>query len=284
MKRIVLLLTLALLPAAAAVAGTVTLDPPAIDVGGVSLLRWHGEPPAAAAVRFHGREISLWRSPSGAFALLGSDLETKPGKYEVTVAGTDRQGRDFVYALPLEVRPVVWPEEHLALPPAMVSPRDPKVVQRIAREQNLLRDLFSRPATAPLWDHFALPVADPLGSRFGLRRILNGEPRSPHAGIDFRSPRGTPVGAAGRARAVFAGDLYYTGKTVILDHGGGLFSLYAHLDEVLCREGELLERGSVLGRVGSTGRSTGPHLHWGIKLGGARIDPLSLLGLLGERP
>jgi murein DD-endopeptidase MepM/ murein hydrolase activator NlpD len=163
----------------------------------------------------------------------------------------------------------------------MVSPQKPEVLRRIERERRLLAELFSRQGTPPLWERFVLPVEDPVGSPFGLRRVLNGQPRSPHAGVDFRSPRGRAVRASARGLAVFAGELYFTGRTVILDHGGGLFSLYAHLDSIGCREGELLDAGAVLGAVGSTGRSTGPHLHWGVKLQGDRVDPLALVGLLG---
>jgi murein DD-endopeptidase MepM/ murein hydrolase activator NlpD len=123
-----------------------------------------------------------------------------------------------------------------------------------------------------------------VSSPFGLRRILNGQPKSPHAGVDFRSPAGTAVRAAARGRVAFAGELYYTGRTVILDHGEGLFSLYAHLQTLACSPEAVLEAGTVLGTVGSTGRSTGPHLHWGVKLRGDRLDPLALTELLsGEK-
>ncbi len=150
----------------------------------------------------------------------------------------------------------------------------------------MLSSLFADSASPPLWGGFRRPVDDPFGSTFGLRRILNGQPRAPHAGIDFRSPRGTPVRASGRGRVAFVGDLYFTGRTVILDHGAGLFSLYAHLERSRCRTGELLEGGAILGEVGSSGRSTGPHLHWGFKLRGDRIDPLALLKTFpaGKRP
>ncbi|MBE0597402.1 MAG: M23 family metallopeptidase, partial [Desulfuromonadales bacterium] len=179
-----------------------------------------------------------------------------------------------------EVRAPRRPEERLSLPPAMVTPTDPQLQRRFAREQKLLRELYARDSDPPAWDSFVLPVADLLGSPFGLRRILNGEPKSPHAGVDFRSPRGTEVAAAGHGRAVFVGDLYYSGLTVILDHGAGLFSIYAHLEEILCREQQPVERGAIVGRVGSTGRSTGPHLHWGVRLRGDRIDPLGIIRAL----
>ncbi|MDX1581455.1 MAG: M23 family metallopeptidase [Alphaproteobacteria bacterium] len=153
------------------------------------------------------------------------------------------------------------------------------------RERERLDELFSGAGGAPLWQGFIRPVDDPLGSPFGLRRILNGKPRSPHSGVDFRSPRGTGIKAPARGRVVLVDDLFFTGRTVVLDHGAGLYSYYAHLEEPRCRTGETLAAGTVLGTVGSSGRATGPHLHWGVKLRGKRVDPLAVIALLGgEKP
>ena len=276
-----LFLLILLLPAQA-LAGVPTLEPPVVDNGGVALLRWHGAPPSEAVARFNNRLYNLRSTPQGMLALLGTDLELTPGSYPVEVTAVDPRGEAESFHLRLEVRQAVRPEERLTLPPAKVTPSDPAVLKRIEKERALLADLFSRQQTPPLWESFAHPVTDPVGSPFGLRRILNGQPKSPHAGVDFRSPAGTPVRAAASGKVAFAGDLFYTGMTVIIDHGEGLFSLYAHLQTIDCSPGELLDAGTVLGRVGSTGRSTGPHLHWGVKLRGDRVDPLALTELLGR--
>jgi len=276
-----LFLLILLLPAQA-LADVLTLEPPVVDNGGVALLRWHGEPPSEAVARFNGRLYNLRSAPQGILALLGADLELTPGNYPVEVTVVDSRGKAESFHLRLEVRQAVRAEERLTLPPAKVTPTDPAVLKRIEKERALLADLFSRQQTPPLWESFAHPVADPVGSPFGLRRILNGQPKSPHAGVDFRSVAGTPVRAAARGTVAFAGDLFYTGQTVILDHGEGLFSLYAHLQTIDCSRGQLLDAGTVLGRVGSTGRSSGPHLHWGVKLRGDRVDPLALTELLGR--
>lgn len=277
-----LLLILFLLLPSVLRAGEWSLVPAVIDNGGVALLRWQGAPPSVAVARFNGRVIYLTAGPDGAVALLGADVELPPGGYPVTVAVVDRRGRTELHRTSLQVRAADRPAERLSLPPAMVTPVDPAVLERIARERAMLKELFGQRSVSGRLGSFLLPVRDPPGSPFGLRRILNGKPRSPHAGVDFRSPMGTPVRSAARGKAVFAGELYYTGRTVILDHGEGLYTLYAHLDEIRCRAGQLLETGEVLGLVGSTGRSTGPHLHWGSKLRGDRVDPLALVGLLGE--
>jgi len=276
-----LLLLLMLMPVQA-LGGTLYLDPLVVDQGGATLLRWRGEEPSVALARCNDRLYYLRPLASGTAALLGADLDLEPGSYPIDGVVVDRRGEAQFFHLRLEVRRAARPEERLTLPPGKVTPRDPAVLRRIEAEQALLAELYARPESPPLWESFAPPVADPVSSPFGLRRILNGKPKSPHAGVDFRSSAGTIVHAAARGRVVFAGDLFFTGKTVVLDHGDGLISLYAHLQKIGCRSGELLEAGATLGRVGSTGRSTGPHLHWGVKLRGDRVDPLALAGLLAR--
>lgn len=273
-------LLLLILPAQALAA--LTLFPPAVDSGGVALLRWEGVPPFQAVARFNERVIYLTPTESGAACLLGTDVELPAGDYPVTVAVVDQRGGTSFYHTALVVRRTSRPEEHLTLPKDMVEPVDPAILKRIGNERRMLMKIFERQDRPALWKNFLLPVSDPVSSPFGLRRILNGKPRSPHAGIDFRSSRGTPIRAAADGIAVFVGDLFYTGKTVILDHGEGLYTLYAHLEVMDCRPGKRLVAGDVLGRVGSSGRSTGPHLHWGSKLRGDRIDPMALVELFGE--
>jgi murein DD-endopeptidase MepM/ murein hydrolase activator NlpD len=132
--------------------------------------------------------------------------------------------------------------------------------------------------TPRLWNGpFVLPVADPANSNFGSRTIFNGQPRSPHGGVDFASAAGTPVAAAGGGRIAIADDLFFTGNTIVIDHVLGLFSVLEHLSAMSVVEGDVVERGSTVGRVGATGRVTGAHLPWGVRLNGARVDPMSLL-------
>ena len=124
---------------------------------------------------------------------------------------------------------------------------------------------------------FLLPVAEPPTSSFGTRSVFNGQPRSPHTGTDFLSPSGTPIHAANHGVVALAEPLYFTGNTVIIDYGDGLYSLFAHMSEIRARVGDILEPETVVGLVGATGRVTGPHLHWGVRLQGANVDPLSLV-------
>ena len=256
--------------------GELRLTPREVNNGGVAILRWDGAPPDFGVARFLGQVIYFYPDRSGAVALLPVPLDTLPGIYPLPVVVVEENGTTNAFELELPVRQLERPEESLTLPERMVSPRDPQDLARIARESRLLKELFAERG-GRLWDRFARPVDDPISSVFGKRRLLNGQPRAPHSGTDFRSPAGTPVGALSSGRVVLQEDLFYTGKTVVIDHGEGLFSVYAHLSSSAVKPGDLVKVGEVVGAVGSTGRSTGPHLHLSLRLLGARIDPMLLL-------
>jgi murein DD-endopeptidase MepM/ murein hydrolase activator NlpD len=130
-----------------------------------------------------------------------------------------------------------------------------------------------------LWhESFVKPAAGPNGSPFGLRRYFNGQPRSPHSGLDIKAPDGSEVTASNDGEIVLAENLFFTGNTIIVDHGLGLYTIYAHLSRMEVGVGDEVRRSQVIGRVGATGRVTGPHLHWAVKLGGSRVDPAMLPG------
>jgi len=155
---------------------------------------------------------------------------------------------------------------------------DAKTLERVDREARRLETLFQTFRDEKLWSgSFIRPVGGELSERFGVNRIINGQQRSPHVGIDLRSDEGVPVLACNSGMVVLVDDLFFSGKSILLDHGWGLYSMYFHLSETSVKEGDRVDKGATLGRVGSTGRSTGPHLHWGIRINGARVDPLSLL-------
>jgi murein DD-endopeptidase MepM/ murein hydrolase activator NlpD len=124
---------------------------------------------------------------------------------------------------------------------------------------------------------FLLPVTGVIKFNFGERRFMNDEERSPHTGVDIYADEGTPVMASERGRVVFAGNTFFGGNSIVIDHGLGIYTMYFHLKEMFVKEGEIVERGKIIGSVGKTGRATGPHLHWGVRVAGARVDPISLL-------
>lgn len=151
---------------------------------------------------------------------------------------------------------------------------------RAAQEAKRLAGLF-RSVTDRLWvGPFRVPLEGVRpSSSFGRRRIVNGQPRSPHTGVDLGAPSGTAVQAMQRGRVVLDENLFFSGRTVVLDHGLGLFSLYGHFSESRVSVGRVVEAGEIIGLVGATGRATAPHLHWAVRLGDARVDGLDLVGL-----
>jgi murein DD-endopeptidase MepM/ murein hydrolase activator NlpD len=208
--------------------------------------------------------------------LIGVDLDVAPGVHAVSVAaGGLRAAHD------LTVAPHRFPTRKLTVDPAFVTP-PPEALPRIEREAREIAAIWENSSRAKLWDGaFLPPVPDPANSAFGTRSVFNGQPRSPHGGADFLSPAGRVVVAPNAGRVALAGDLYYTGGTVVIDHGLGLLSLFAHLSAVDVHEGDMVDAGGRVGLVGATGRVTGPHLHWAVRAGGARVDPLALLSVLG---
>jgi murein DD-endopeptidase MepM/ murein hydrolase activator NlpD len=278
--RLGLLLFIALLFTSPAWCGELVLSPRPVYNGEVALLRWQGEPLSFGVVRFRDEVIYLYPDTSGAVALLPISLEVPAGDYPLLAALVDLKGRTTAMELVLRIDDKKRPEEHLTLPERMVTPEKKDVV-RINRESHLLNEKFDL-RSSRLWTTFVRPVDGSVSSVFGKRRTMNGKPKAPHSGTDFRGPSGTPVHSISNGRVVLVSDLFYTGNTVVVDHGEGLFSLYAHLSKVLVEEGHELLVGDVLGQVGSTGRSTGAHLHLSVRLLGERVDPLSLLNILKD--
>jgi murein DD-endopeptidase MepM/ murein hydrolase activator NlpD len=261
---------------------TVAAEPKAVRVGDVVVLTVSA-PRDISAVHVHafGRELTgfpvdarTWR------VLVGVDLETVPRPYSLAVEATESSEVAHTTHR-LVVTPRQFRTRKLTVDEAFVNP-PPEALDRIARETAELNDLWAHSSTAKLWTSpFVRPVPDPANSAFGTRSILNGQPRSPHGGADFNSATGTPIKSPSAGRVVLAGDRYYTGNTVMIDHGLTLFSLFAHLSEIQVKVGDTVNAGDVVGKVGATGRVTGPHLHWSVRLNGARVDPLSLLTVMG---
>jgi hypothetical protein len=237
-------------------------------------------PMSFARVRAFGRDWPAYRDSVTAWtALIGIDLDTPAGPHVVTIA-TDTGAQAARYTLNIHAR--AFPTRHLTVDDAFVNPPEAEMT-RIARDAADLAALWSASSPTRLWTRpFVRPVPQAANSAFGSRSVLNGSPRNPHGGADFASPEGTPIKAPNGGRVVLARSLYYTGNTVVIDHGLGLFSLFAHLSETTVTIGEAVTAGQPIGRVGSTGRVTGPHLHWAVRANGARVDPLSLLAVLGK--
>ncbi len=200
------------------------------------------------------------------------DLDRAPGTVAIEARGALRDGRLAAGTRAVEIAAKRFPEEVLEVAPKYVEPPE-AVKERLARERARVAAIYALRTPRLAFAPFVRPLKGEPTSIFGTRRLFNGKPRSPHPGLDLRAATGTRVAAAGPGRVVLAADLYYSGNTVILDHGGGLFTLYAHLSRIDVREGREVSAGDVLGLSGATGRVTGPHLHWGAKIGDGPCAP-----------
>jgi murein DD-endopeptidase MepM/ murein hydrolase activator NlpD len=197
------------------------------------------------------------------------------------VTGQTTSGEKIFCTALVEVNEGRFATEKLHVGKQFVEP-SPEQVKRANEERQKLRDIFDRVTSERLWSgKFRVPLDGvSTGGNFGKRRILNGQPGSPHGGVDFPALTGTPVYAAQRGRVVLAEELFFSGNTVVIDHGLGIYSFYGHLSEMDVKVGDTLESGHVLGKVGATGRVTGPHLHWGLTVERARVNPLQIVKLL----
>jgi murein DD-endopeptidase MepM/ murein hydrolase activator NlpD len=227
----------------------------------------------AAVVEYGGRTVRV--APDGRFAFgVGRDA-VGPVSVKVTQPATGPVEHRIA------VTPRDWPIERIdGVPPATVNP-PPEIAERISREQALVAAARTRDdAREDYAMAFVWPVQGRISGRFGNQRIYNGTPRSPHSGMDIAAANGTPVRAPAAGIVTFAApDLYLTGGTVLIDHGAGISSNFLHLSRIDVQVGDRVEQGQVFAAVGSTGRSTGPHLHWGMNWFDVRIDPLLVLEL-----
>jgi murein DD-endopeptidase MepM/ murein hydrolase activator NlpD len=241
-----------------------------------------GEETTGVHATAFGRDLAAFKGRDGRWrALVGIDVAQLPGPYLI---GLDVHGGSGVAHLTrhVSVRRKTFPVRSLEVDPSFVNP-PPDAMLRIDADAVLLRGVYASPASERLWTGpFVRPVPGAANSRFGSRSVFNGQARSPHAGADFLSPLGTPIQAPNTGRVVVARDLFFTGNTVVIDHGLGVFSLLAHLSRLDVHEGEMVTAAQQVGLVGATGRVTGPHLHWALRVAGARVDPISALAIVGD--
>ncbi|MFI5346634.1 MAG: M23 family metallopeptidase [Elusimicrobiota bacterium] len=277
-----LLLALALLAPRASAAPTVAVQSRAVQRGEILLVVVEGEnrkkPPTA---EFRGRALTFFPAASTGtwLAFAGLDLDASTGPAVLKAVLTDGAGRAVRKTETLTVEAGRFPIEELKVAQKFVTPAKTDA-ERAEGESVKLHRLFTHGEEKRLFEgSFVPPIPGASTARFGERRVFNGQPRAPHSGMDLKAKLGVPVRAPAAGRVVLAGSLYFSGNTVVLDHGLGLTTLYAHLSKMSVKSGDLVKKGQLLGKVGATGRVTGPHLHWALKLGEARIDPYSLAAL-----
>ncbi|MDO8268382.1 MAG: peptidoglycan DD-metalloendopeptidase family protein [Moraxellaceae bacterium] len=242
--------------------------------GGIALVRLPKNFPENTSITLNERPVWITQDGNGdRVAIVGIPLTTGAGALQLkTSAPTNTP------VLVIDVAEKNYPEQRITLPTQEhVNPSEENLARfaREAQEQQAVYRAYQ--TTASAWPSFVIPVAGAYSSPFGLKRFFNDEPRAPHAGLDIAAPHGEPVHAPANGMIAMTGDYFFNGRTVMIDHGNGLISMLCHLSEITVTKGQSIRQGDIIGKVGKTGRATGPHLHWTVSLNDARIDPLLLL-------
>jgi murein DD-endopeptidase MepM/ murein hydrolase activator NlpD len=223
------------------------------------------------------KKVPAFRIENKWATILGVDLDSKAGEHKASVLVTMEDGRVDKREAVIKVVAKKYPRTELKVDDKYVELNKTDLA-RANGETKETEAIYAGITNEMLWSGpFVVPIEGETGTNFGNRRVFNGQPRAPHAGADLRATTGTPIHAANRGRVVLAKNLFFTGNTVILDHGLGIYSLYAHLSRIDVKPRDTVSNGQVVGLAGATGRVTGPHLHWGMRVQGARVDPFTLV-------
>jgi murein DD-endopeptidase MepM/ murein hydrolase activator NlpD len=247
------------LPLSSNVPGGIAIIPlGSVSAGADTPQTWFGDQPVLVT-----SDHELW------YAVVGLPLDTTPGSHELRVRiGGVTKTQDF------EVNTKNYPEQHITLEDTSKIELSAEDEARADRELAVIQELKHHWRAAQDTDlAFVLPVKGRLASRFGLHRFFNGEPRAPHAGLDVAVARGTPVKASAQGQVLAVDDYFFNGRTIFVDHGNGLITMYCHLERIDVKTGETVSKGQRIGLSGKTGRATGPHLHWSVVLNGVMVDP-----------
>ena len=264
-----LVAVLALVPRALAI----ELPEPAPVPGGVALVELPASDPPPRAT-FNGKPVMVLANGSAYTAVVGLPLATKPGTHWLTLQ--DASGKTIKRRFTVAEK--TYQSQHITIKnKRMVNP-EKRDLERIGREKQQIRTaLATWNERSPETLRFALPVQGPVSSPFGLRRFFNEQARKPHSGLDLAADEGTLITAPAAGRIADTGDFFFNGNTVFIDHGQGLVTMYCHMSRIDVKPGQEVRGGEVIGAVGKTGRVTGAHLHWGVSLNDARVDPVLFL-------
>lgn len=222
-------------------------------------------------VTFQGKKV--WTQTdrdNKAWAIIGIPLNQKIGKVNYEV-----DGKSFSFS----INDKAYKEQHLTVKRKHSNPSEDQI-KRIQKESKLSREAFSTFSNVnggKNFKHFLLPTQGPISSPFGLKRFFNKQPRRPHSGIDIAAARGSNIIAPADGEIILTGNFFFNGNSIFIDHGQGLITMYCHMDQLDSNTGDIVKAGDIIGKVGSTGRATGPHLHWTVSLNNSRIEPLLLL-------
>ncbi|QQZ41001.1 peptidoglycan DD-metalloendopeptidase family protein [Pseudomonas sp. SK3(2021)] len=237
--------------------------------GGVAVIDL-GSAAQAPKASYQGKPLLVVKEQNNWLAIVGIPLTVKPGPQQISAGGR---------SLNFSVGSKKYPEQHITLKNKRQVNPDPADLKRIDAElAEQVRAYRSFSPSTPSNLLLDKPVNGPLSSKFGVRRFFNGEERNPHAGLDFAVPAGTPIKTPAAGKVILIGNYFFNGNTVFVDHGQGFISMFCHMSKIDVKVGQQLARGGVVGKVGSTGRATGPHMHWNVSLNDARVDPAIFIG------
>ena len=267
------LLLLSALLLTSAFSYALTLDSTPVP-GGIAVITLPADAEPATA-RYRDRKVLVTRNDDNDYvAVIGLSLGSKPGRHYLKVKNSSGETQNLGF----QVEDKAYEEQHITIKDKRKVNPEKRDMERIARESKQIKSALRH------WSQqddvvlaFEKPVEGPTSSPFGLRRFFNEQARNPHSGLDIAAPEGTPIRAPAPGTVIETGDFFFNGNTVLLDHGQGLVTMYCHMNRIDVTPGQTVNSGEVLGEVGMTGRVTGPHLHWGVSLNDARIDPLLLL-------
>jgi len=246
--------------------------------GGVALIEL---PHADAGTRasLNGKPVMIIDNQNTYTAVVGLPLATKPGTLELKL--TNESGA-VTSSQAFEVRDKAYETQHITIKDKRKVNPEKRDMDRITREQRRIKKALANwNSNTPDQLRLLLPVKGPVSSPFGLRRYFNEQPRKPHSGLDLAAPEGTPIIAPAAGVITDTGEFFFNGNTLFIDHGQGLVTMYCHMSRIDVKPGQTVKAGDTIGTVGMTGWVTGPHLHWGVSLNDARVDPMLFLD---ERP
>ena len=242
------------------------------------------DPPASdLKARYGQNSIALFQhpvKPAGIYCgLVGIPLSAVPQKAVIELEWTDSRGRQAA-SIPVSIIDGKYKSENLSVDSRHVKLSNENL-ERVAREKKEIRRIYSSSSKRRLWyGSFNKPLSAEATSAFGTRRLFNGQHRSYHRGTDFRAAVGTPVYASNSGIVSMAQNLFFSGNIVIVDHGMGIFTNYAHLSKIQAVAGQQIARGHQIGLSGASGRVSGPHLHWAVRINGVYVDPLQFLSVI----
>lgn len=241
--------------------------------GGIALMPLPEYAPLNVSAYLGDAQVPIIQNGESRTAVVGIPLSTATGDAELLL-----KGPGFNDSLKFTVGNKDYPEQRITLKETNKVSPNPEELARYSREAAEQKAAYLRFSTAPAqWPVFQMPIKGEFSSPFGLKRFFNGEQRDPHSGLDIAAAEGKPIYAPAEGVVVQTGDYFFNGRTVMIDHGQGIISMLCHMSRIDVAIGQSLKRGAAIGLVGRTGRATGPHLHWGVSINNARVNPLLVI-------